>query len=141
MAESSVNNERRRHPRSPVSAGIIAVLITSAPEIIGSVTDISLGGAKITYHNPTNRDIDYTSLKVDLISDDRFVEAIPCSNAWDRPVETNSFLAAGELRQCGIQFADLNPNQIYLLRSFINRNAAPGLHSPSQTGIPAASNH
>ena len=141
MAESSVNNERRRHPRSPVSAGIIAVLITSAPEIIGSVSDISLGGAKITYHNPTNRDIDYTSLKVDLISDDRFVEAIPCSNAWDRPVETNSFLAAGELRQCGIQFADLNPNQLYLLRSFINRNAAPELHSPSQTGIPAASNH
>ena len=141
MAESSVNNERRKHQRSPVSAGIIAVLITSSPEIIGSVSDISLGGAKITYHNPSNREIDYTRLKVDLISDDRFVEAIPCSNAWDRPVETNSFLAAGELRQCGIQFADLNGNQLYLLRSFINRCAAPGLLDPPQATIEAPPRH
>jgi c-di-GMP-binding flagellar brake protein YcgR len=141
MPESAVNNERRQHQRLPVSAGIIAVLITSTPEIIGSVSDISLGGAKITYHNPTNREIDYTKLKVDLISDDRFVEAIPCSNAWDRPLENNSFLAAGELRQCGIKFSNLNPNQAYLLRSFINRCAAPGVLASSQAQRPAASSH
>jgi len=140
MAESAGYQERRQHQRSPVSAGIIAVLITSTPEIIGLVSDISLGGAKITYHNPTNREIDYTTLKVDLISDDRFVEAIPCSNAWDRPVETETFLAAGELRQCGIKFSDLNPNQLYLLRSFINRCAAPGFLASSQTRISAVSN-
>jgi hypothetical protein len=120
MIERSEYHERRKHKRSPVSSGISAVLIASSPEIIGSVSDISLGGAKITYHNP----------KVDLIADDRFVEAIPCSNAWDRAVETDSFLAAGELRQCGIHFADLNPNQLFLLRSFINRCAVTGTTSP-----------
>ena len=77
MAESSVDHERRQHPRLPVSSGIIAVLITSSPEIIGSVSDISLGGAKITYHKPANSELDYSKLKVDLISDDRFVEAVP----------------------------------------------------------------
>ena len=136
MAESSVDHERRQHPRLPVSSGIIAVLITSSPEIIGSVSDISLGGAKITYHKPANSELDYSKLKVDLISDDRFVEAVPCSNAWDRAVETGSFLAAGELRQCGIHFTDLNPNQLFLLRSFINRCAVPVLSSASQTEIP-----
>ena len=136
MTESSVYQERRQHKRSPVSSGIIAVLITSSPEIIGSVSDISLGGAKITYHNPINSELDSTSFKVDLISDDRFVEAIPCSNAWNRAVETSSFLAAGELRQCGIHFADLNPNQLFLLRSFINRCAAPGPTSTPQAEIP-----
>jgi len=125
MVESAVSNERRQHQRSSASSSIIAVLIASAPEIIGSVSDISLGGAKITYHKPTSIELDYTTLKVDLISDDRFVEAIPCSNAWDLPVETGTSIPAGELRQCGIQFADLNPNQIYLLRSFINRCVAP----------------
>jgi hypothetical protein len=54
MAESSKYNERRLHHRSPISSGVIAVLITSSPEIIGTVSDISLGGAKITYHDPIN---------------------------------------------------------------------------------------
>jgi len=121
MAESAEYEERRQHKRSPVSSGVIAVLITSAPEVIGAVTDISLGGVKVTYHNPKNREIDFTKFKLDLISDDRFVEAIPCSNAWDKAVENNDFIAVGDLRQCGIQFDTLNPNQLFLLRGFINR--------------------
>ena len=84
MAESSENHERRKHLRIPVSSGVIAVLITSYPEIIGSVSDISLGGVKITYHNPQDREAGASDLKVDLISDDRFVEAIPCCNACFR---------------------------------------------------------
>ena len=136
MAENAVQRERRHHKRSPVSSGIIAVLIAASPEIIGSVTDISLGGAKITYHNPKSRDFDYNELKVDLISDDRFVEAIPCINAWDRSVESGNFVAAGELRQCGIRFGDMNPNQMYLLRSFINRCAASGVNTPQQPKFP-----
>ena len=123
MATSAGNDERRQHTRSPVSSGVIAVLITSSPEVIGAVTDISLGGVKITYHNPKNRKIDFAKLKLDLISDDRFVEAIPCSNAWDHALESNEFITAGDLRQCGIRFEDLNPNQLFLLRGFINRCA------------------
>lgn len=140
MAESAEYQERRQHQRSLVSSGVIAVLITSSPEIIGSVSDISLGGAKVTYHNPKNREIDYTQLKVDLISDDRFVEAIPCSNAWDNAVETNGFVAAGDLRQCGIQFDNLTPNQQFLLRSFINRCAAPGMVPLQQPETPVVTN-
>ena len=123
MPESSEIDERRLHQRSSVSNGIIAVLITSSPEIIGSVSDLSLGGAKITYHNPQKRDIDYSKLKVDFISDDRFVEAIPCNNAWDLAVETKDFFATDDLRQCGIQFTEMSPNQLFLLRGFINRCA------------------
>ena len=141
MAESAEYHERRKHQRSPVSTGIIAVLITSAPEIIGSVSDISLGGAKVTYHNPKNREIDYSQLKVDLISDDRFVEAIPCSSAWDRAMKNSNFIEIGDLRQCGIQFADLNPNQLFLLRGFINRCAVPGLPPQPHQEIPAVNNN
>ena len=127
MAESSEYDERRIHQRSPVSSGVIAVLITSSPEIIGSVSDISLGGAKITYHDPKNRYQDLSNLKVDFISDDRYVEAIPCNNAWDRAVAvaTNDHLETDDLRQCGIQFEGLTPNQLFLLRGFINRCATP----------------
>lgn len=129
MEGSATFQERRKGQRTLVTSGVIAILISSAPEIIGSVVDISLGGAKISYHNPKNRKIDFSGLKVDLISDDRFVEAISCENTWDRAVETNGFDAAADLKQCGIQFVDLNPNQLFLLRGFINRSAAPGFAS------------
>ena len=121
MPESTEFKERRQHKRLAVSSGVIAVLITSAPEVIGAVSDISLGGVKVTYHNPKNREIDLTRFKLDLISDDRFVEAIPCNNAWDLALDSNEAITAGDLRQCGIQFEDLNPNQLFLLRGFINR--------------------
>lgn len=141
MAESAEYQERRQHQRSPVSSGVIAVLITSAPEIIGSVTDISLGGAKVTYHDAKNKTGDLLKLKVDLISDDRFVEAIPCTNAWDTAVETSDFIAVGDLRQCGLRFVDLTPNQLFLLRSFINRCSAAGISPQPQPEIhPAANN-
>ena len=140
MAESSEYQERRQHQRSPVSNGVIAVLITSYPEIIGSVTDISLGGAKITYHDPQSRDVDYSRLKVDLISDDRFVEAIPCSNAWDVAIKTNELHATEDLRQCGIEFAGLTPNQSFLLRGFINRCATPKYAQQPRPEVPIASN-
>lgn len=139
MTESATHTERRQHQRSQVSSGVIAVLITNAPEIIGSVSDISLGGAKVTYHNPKNREIDLSHFKVDLISDDRFVEAIPCNNAWDHAVESNDMTAPADLRQCGIQFRDMNPNQLFLLRSFINRCAATGVCQQPQPEIPASS--
>ena len=140
MAESSEYHERRLHQRTPVSSGVIAVLITTCPEIIGSVSDISLGGAKITYHDPKNRDFDFSKLKVDFISDDRFVEAIPCNNAWDRAIQTVELFATDDLRQCGIQFAGLTPNQLFLLRGFINRCASPEPAQPPGRDISFASN-
>ena len=140
MSESSEYEERRQHHRTSVSTGVIAVLISSSPEIIGSVSDISLGGAKITYHNPKNRASNYFTNKVDLISDDRFVEAIPCSNAWDRAIEANDLLEADDLRQCGIRFDGLTPNQLFLLRGFMNRCATPKhAHQPAPD-TPYASN-
>jgi hypothetical protein len=140
MAESSEHDERRQHQRTPVSSGVIAVLITSCPEIIGSVNDISLGGAKITYHTPNDRDTECAELKVDFISDDRFVGAIPCSNTWDRTVDTSDFFAADDLRQCGIQFVELTPNQLFLLRGFINRCATTAHAQQPSPDVPFASN-
>ena len=140
MTESAEFQERRQHQRSPVYSGVIAVLITSSPEIIGSITDISLGGAKITYHDPKNKEIDFSTLKVDLISDDRFVEAIPCINVWDKTVESKNFIASEDLRQCGIQFADLTPNQLFLLRGFINRCSTQGMGLQNQFQTPSVSN-
>ena len=132
MAESIYYADRREHKRSPVTNGVTAVLITSSPEVIGSVIDISMGGIKMAYHEQKNTPIDLAELKVDLISDDRFVEAIPCKNAWyHSPLDSSLDAGAtGDLRQCGIEFMDLTPNQAFLLKGFINRCARPELKTP-----------
>jgi c-di-GMP-binding flagellar brake protein YcgR len=125
MAESVYYSDRRQFKRALASQGATAVLITSSPEVIGSIVDISMGGVKITYHNQKDTDLDYSELKVDLISDDRFVEAIPCKNAWDREAEVVLPHEAGDLRQCGIEFMELTPNQAFLLKGFIRRCGGP----------------
>jgi len=125
MAESKNYSDRREHKRSPVSYGVTAVLITTSPEVIGSVVDLSMGGAKITYHEQKDINLDFPHLKIDLISDDRFVEAIHCKNAWNCKAEDYAQYGSGDLRQCGIEFLDLTPNQLFLLKGFINRSADP----------------
>ena len=90
--------------------------------------DISMGGIKIAYHEQKNTNINFSELKVDLISDDRFVEAIPCKNAWNCKPMDSALSAAGDLRQCGIEFLDLTPNQAFLLKGFINRCAGPEIN-------------
>lgn len=130
MAESIYYSDRREHKRSLVTNGVTAVLIASSPEVIGSVIDISMGGIQIAYHEQKNTNINLSQLKVDLISDDRFVEAIPCKNAWNCKPMDSALSAAGNLRQCGIEFLDLTPNQAFLLRGFINRCAGPELEPP-----------
>ena len=130
MAESIYYSDRREHKRSLVTNGVTAVLIASSPEVIGSVIDISMGGVQIAYHEQKNTNINLSELKVDLISDDRFVEAIPCKNAWASSTLDSPLASSGDLRQCGIEFLDLTPNQAFLLRGFINRCAGPEQETP-----------
>ena len=125
MAESMYSPERREHNRLRVLNGVTAVLITSAPEVIGSVIDISMGGAQITYHEHKNTNLAFSELKVDLISDDRFVEAIPCKKAWNCKADDYALYGSGDLQQCGIEFLDLTPNQAFLLKGFIDSCAGP----------------
>ena len=139
MAESMYYSERRDHQRLEVTNGVTAVLITSLPEVIGSVVDISMGGVKITYHEQKNTNLEFSKLKVDLISDDRFVEAIPCKSAWNCKADDYALHGSGDLRQCGIEFLDLTPNQAFLLKGFISRYTGPEVNI-SSPDLPFANN-
>jgi hypothetical protein len=84
-----------------------------------------MGGVKIAYHEQKNTNLNFSELKVDLLSDDRFVEAIPCKNAWNCEASAGALHGSVDLRECGIAFLDITPNQAFLLRGFINRCAGP----------------
>lgn len=119
MKKSKDFSERRLHERFNVESLVVGILTSGEPELIGSVIDISLGGVKFTYNEQTEAPASYQS--IDLIADDCYMEDIPCKNTWEDKIETYSFSKLTDLKQCGVQFENLTPNQIFLLKSFVNR--------------------
>jgi len=111
--------ERRQHKRSGVKQIVVGVLKSTSPEIIGSITDISLSGVKFTYNELKNAPPKESFQSIDLIADANYLYDIPCDCAWNRVVtEFDSELRT--LRQYGIQFGKLTPWQLLLLKNIID---------------------
>jgi len=111
--------ERRQHERAFTQNLLVAILNTEEPVTIGLINDISLGGVKYTYEL-TMAPNDNPIHSIDLIAETQHLIDIPCEYAWNIDVDKKSYSSLRELRQCGIKFGKLNPNQIFLLRSLIN---------------------
>ena len=123
MKESRNNLERRQHERSSVQNFVVGILNSGRSVTIGSVSDISLGGASCTHNELRMAPDDGPFHSIDLIADGHYLVDLPCENAWDAKIETESFSKLTDLKQCRVQFGELTPNQIFLLRSFINHCA------------------
>ena len=135
MKENKNYTERRQHERSSVQNFVVGILNSGESVTIGSITDISLGGVKFTYHELKMAPDDSPIHSIDIIADNHNLVDIPCEYVWDDTVETESDSKLTDLRQCGIQFGKLTPNQKLLLRSFINRFAPLELTTEPQMSI------
>jgi len=127
MKEREDFTERRQHERACVQNLVVGILNSGEPITIGSITDISLGGVRCTYNDLRMVPNDSSIHSIDLIADGYYLVDIPCEYAWDVKVETESYSKLTDSGQCGIQFGKLPPNQIFLLRSFINRCTSLGI--------------
>ena len=127
MKENKDYTERRQHERSSVQNLVVGILNSDESVTIGSIDDISLGGARCTYNELRVAPNEILCHSVDLIADGQYLVDIPCQYAWDDKVEMESYSKLTDLRQCGIQFGKLTPNQIFLLRSFINHCVSHGV--------------
>ena len=118
--------ERRQHERVSVENIVIGILNSDEPVTIGLIKDISLGGAHYIHelrmapnHSPIQ--------SIDIIADSKYlVLDIPCVCAWKVDTPRGAFSKQRDLRQSGIQFGELDPNQIFLLKSLINRYSSIG---------------
>jgi len=128
MNKSSDPGERRQHERASVQTIVIGMLNSGESITTGSITDISLGGVKFTYHEHRMEPEDSPIESIDLMAGIHNLVDIPCKYAWDVTVETESDSKLTYLRQCGIQFGKLTPNQIFLLRNFINHGTSLGIN-------------
>jgi hypothetical protein len=128
MKGSQNFTERRQHERASVQNIIVGIL--NADEIVttGLINDISLGGVSFTHElgiEPVASSIN----SIDLIADSNYVNDIPCEYAWKFIIDRESYFNSRYLRQCGIQFGTLNPDQVFQLRSIINRCTSLGTKS------------
>ena len=129
MIESRDYTEKRQHERACVQNIVVGILNSDEPVTMGSITDISLGGVKCTYNELRMAPDDSPVHSIDLIANSYDLADIPCECAWNVKAEEETFSKLTNLRQCGIKFVELTPNQIYLLRSFINRCASLGINA------------
>jgi len=127
MKQNSDSTELRQHERAHVQTIVVGMLNSGESVTIGSIADISLGGVKFTHHEPKMAPDGSPTHSIDLIADNYNLVDIPCEYVWDVNVEKESESKVSELKQCGIQFGKLTPNQIFLLRSFINRYTSLGM--------------
>ena len=134
MNESRDNTERRKHVRASVQNVVVGILNSGDPVAIGSITDISMGGVKCTYTEPRMAPEVSSIHSIDLIAGSHYVVDIPCEYAWnDRMAEDTTSQLTG-VRLCGIKFGTLTPNQVFLLRSFINGCASHGADASRTNG-------
>jgi hypothetical protein len=122
--------ERRQHERARVQKIVLGILNSDEIVTTGLINDISLGGVNFT-HELVLLPTDTSIHSIDLIADSDYMNDIPCEYAWNFKVEKESYFNARYLQQCGIQFGKLDPNQIFMLRSFINRCTSLGTQNIS----------
>ena len=127
MKQNSDSTELRQHERVSVQTIIVGMLNSGESIMIGSIADISLGGVKLTYHELKMVTDDNSIHSIDLIADSHNLVDIPCEYVWDVIVEKESESKVSDLKQCGIQFGKLTPNQIFLLRGFLNHMTSLGI--------------
>jgi hypothetical protein len=128
MKKSGDPREQRQHERASMQTIVIAMLSSGESLTIGSIADISLGGVKFTYHELKMAHDDSSIKSIDLIADSHNLVDIPCEYVWDETVDTVSDSQLTDLKQCGIQFGKLTPNQNFLLRGFINHMTSLGIN-------------
>ena len=128
MEINSDYTERRQHERASMQTIVIGMLNSDESITTGSITDISLGGVKFTYHEQIMESKDSPIQSIDLMAGIHNLVDIPCEYVWDETVGTVSDSKLTHSRQCGIQFGKLTPNQIFLLRGFINHMTSLGIN-------------
>jgi hypothetical protein len=117
--------ERRQYERTRVQNIVVGILNADENVTIGLINDISLGGVNFTHELDMAPDVSPIH-SIDLIADNNCLNDIPCEYAWDSKIGKESIVNIKDLRQCGIQFGKLNPNQLFLLKSLINRCTSLG---------------
>ena len=119
MDKEKITRERRRYKRYRFLGGTIVLMPLQSAAMLGSIRDISAGGVGVAYIYEDTKLNESEELKADMVEDRFYCKEIQCNNIWDKEVVNDLPVIAAKMRQCGLQFIDLSPDQLSQLKSFV----------------------
>ena len=120
MVNPKNTKERRKYKRYRFLGGGIALIPLQSAKVLGSIRDISLGGVGVTYIEEQAKLRDFSELKADMMEDKFYCKEIHCKKVWDKKVINDIPVISAKIRQSGLQFINLSPDQLFQLQDFIN---------------------
>ena len=126
MNSIRTTKERRRYKRYRFMGGGIALIPLQSATVLGSIKDISVGGVGVTYIDEGITLNESSVLKADMLENKFYCKEINCKNVWDRKVENDYPLITVKMRQGGLEFAELSPDQLSQIKNLIKTTLVNG---------------
>ena len=121
MTNSKGGVERRQMKRFKVAEGAFAALVNHGSKL-GQIRDISKLGLSFRYIDSEEEHPDARELKIILGSGGLCVDRVPFKKVADFEIKSEFRFSSIKMRQIGLQFGDLTPEQQQRLSNFIQNH-------------------
>ena len=121
MTNSKGGVERRQMKRFKVAEGAFAALVNHGSRL-GQIRDISKLGLSFRYIDSEEEHPDARELKIILGSGGLCVDRVPFKKVADFEIKSEFRFSSIKMRQIGLQFGDLTPEQQVRLNNFIQNH-------------------
>jgi hypothetical protein len=121
MTNSKGRVERRHMKRFKVAEGAFAALINHGSRL-GQIKDISKLGLSFRYIDSEEEHPDARELKIILGSGGLCVDKVPFKKVTDFEIKSEFRFSSIKMRQIGLQFGNLTPEQQVRLNNFIQNH-------------------
>lgn len=120
--------DRRKHKRYQVQDGAFAALISGSNAKLGLICDICEEGLAFRYvvdSSDTENECADKPCTLDILFDTEgyFLESIPCTTIWERPLQTEDSFSHLAVKKCSVHFSTLTAEQRTKLTDFIDNFA------------------
>ena len=113
--------ERRQMKRFKVAEGAFAALMNHGSQL-GQIKDISEKGLSFRYIDSEEEHPDARELKIILGSGGLCLDGVPFKKVTDFEIKSEFSFSSIKMRQAGLQFGDLTPEQQIRLNHFIQNH-------------------
>lgn len=113
--------DRRQARRYRVKEGIFAV-VTANKDKLGQISDISMKGLSFRYVNDNGGGLESGELKIIIAGYGLYLDKISIETVSDFEIQGGFSVSPLKMRQTGIRFINLTPEQKYQLGRFIRRH-------------------
>ena len=121
MDSTKEHIDRRQMKRFKVAEGAFAALVNHASKL-GQIRDISKTGLSFRYIDSEEEHPDARELKIILDSGGLCVDKVPFKKVTDFEIKSEFSFSAIKMRQIGLQFGELTPEQQVHLNNFIQNH-------------------